>query len=154
TTGHFAQDDQAGAILFRVEGGVDLLVGDDDVGQDVGGDGVGRGADLQVAALQHQEVADDHLGVDVGAELEAGGGLDLEGLEVGGGDDVVGDGVAGVDIDDVPGARQPAQRPHGGVGPVAALDADDGGQPAEVGDLVEGGDDVRIGHRGNDLGVG
>src|ERR1700730_10711680 len=89
--GHVAQHDQAIAVLLGVDGGIEGLVGKDNLGGEVGGDRVGLGDDLEVAALEHQEVGKDEVGVDIGGELEAGAGQDLNGVERRGGIDVVDD---------------------------------------------------------------
>src|SRR5262249_60919316 len=94
--GDVAQHDQAGAELLGVGGRVDRLVGDVDVGLDVGGDRVGGGPDHQGAALQDQEVPHDQVGVHVGTEGEGARRLDLQRVQRRRAVDVVGHRVAGV----------------------------------------------------------
>src|SRR5262249_10973935 len=137
--GDLAQGDQAVAELLGVGRGVQGLVGEDDLGGDGGGDGAGRRADLQGAAREHHQVGHHQLRAEVRAELQGGAALDFHGVEGGGAVGVVGDDGAGVDVHDVAGYRQAAQRPDGRVRPVAALDADEGGPGPEVRDLVPGG---------------
>ena len=70
--------------------------------------------------------------------VKRGRGLDLHRVQRGGvGDviDVVGDRGAWVDVHDVSGLGHAVQRPGCRIGPVAALDADDGRVGAEVGDV-------------------
>lgn len=116
---HFTQDDQARAELLRIKYRVNRLVRDVDLGRDVRGDRVCLCADLEVTALQDDEVSDEHLGVDVGAEFKTATGLYFQGVYPGRGVYVVNNSGTRINIYDVAGAGDAALGPGSAIGPVA-----------------------------------